>query len=99
VALVSHLEDLVIRAFFSTVSLGASPAIGPIPAAQFEADLRQLGTTVLAPSPNGRSFFTAGDGHPTLDDPGRQSTPAPGLPAWLQQMLSDDPAWASVSDP
>ena len=37
--------------------------------------------------------------HPTLEDPGRVPTPAPGLPAWLEQMLSDDPAWASASDP
>jgi len=99
VALVSHLQDLVIRTFFSTLIPGRSPVFGPIPAAQFERDLRQLEATVLAPSPNGRSFFTAGDAHPTLDDPGRQATPAPGLPAWLEQMLSDDPAWASVSDP
>ena len=98
-ALVSHLADAVIRDFFGTVTLTPSPAIGPLPADRFEAELRKLQAAVLDPSPNGRAFFTAGDGHPTLDDPGRQATPAPGLPAWLEQMLSDDPAWASVTDP
>ncbi len=98
-ALVSHLQDAVIRGFYGTITLTPSPVLGPMPAATFEADLRRLGSTVIDPSPNGRYFFTAGDAHPTLEDPGRVPTPAPGLPAWLEQMLSDDPAWASASDP
>jgi hypothetical protein len=98
-ALVSHLADAVVRGFFGTVSLSQLPTFGPMPAARFEAELRKLGTTILDPSPNGRYFFTVGDGHPTLDDPGREATPAPGLAAWLEQMLSDAPAWASASDP
>ena len=97
-ALVEHLQDAVIRAFFGTVS-ASPPTLGPMPADRFEAELRRLGATVLDPAPNGRFFFTAGDGHPTLDDPGRQATPAPGLPAWLDEMLSDAPGWASASDP
>jgi hypothetical protein len=97
-ALVSHLQDAVIRAFYGTATLGPPPVIGPVPAATFEAELRQLGAVVDA-APNGRTFFTAGDGHPTLDDPGRQATPAPGLPAWLELMVSDAPGWTSASDP
>ena len=97
-ALVSHLQDRVIRAFYGTVSL-SPPTIGPMPADRFEAELRRLATTVLDPSPNGRFFYTAGDGHPTLDDPGRITTPSPGLAAWLDQMLSGAPGWGSASDP
>jgi hypothetical protein len=98
-ALIDHLQDAVIRGFYGTLTLTPTPVFGAMPAATFEADLRRLGATVLTPSPNGRYFFSAGDAHPTLEDPGRVTTPSPGLPAWLQQMLSDDPAWASVSDP
>jgi hypothetical protein len=98
-ALVSHLQDAVIRGFYGTITLTPTPTVGPMPAATFEADLRRLGTTVIAPASNGRYFFTAGQGHPTLEAPGSVTTPAPGLPAWLQQMLSDDPAWASQADP
>jgi hypothetical protein len=49
-------------------------------------------------APNARWFFTSGDGHPPLDDPGRIGSPSPGLAGWLELMLSDDPAWASASD-
>jgi hypothetical protein len=99
IALISHLQDAVIRGFYGNVALSPTPVFGLMPAAQFEAELRRLGTTVLDASPNGRYFFTEGDGHPTLEDPGRVTTPAPGLPAWLELMLSDAPAWASASDP
>lgn len=98
-ALLSHLQDAVIRGFFGTITLAPAPVLGPVPAATFEAELRRLGATVLDPSPNGRAFFTSGDGHPTLEDPVQVTTPPPGLGAWLEQMLSDDPAWVSVADP
>ena len=102
-ALVEHLQDAVVRRFYGTytIDLGnpSLSVIRPVPASTFEANLRKLGTTVLDPSPNGRYLFSAGDAHPTLDDPGQVTTPPPGLPAWLEQMLSDDPAWRSVSDP
>jgi hypothetical protein len=98
-ALISHLQDAVIRGFYGTLTLTPTPVFGPMPAATFEAELRRLGSTVVDPSPNGRTFFTQGEGHPTLEDPGRITTPAPGLPAWLEQMLSDDAGWASLSDP
>lgn len=104
VALLEHLQDAVIRGFYGTYTVRASSpppslVVGPMPATTFEADLRRLGTTVLDPSASGRYFFSAGDAHPTLEDPGRVTTPAPGLSAWLEQMLSDDPAWGSASDP
>jgi hypothetical protein len=99
VALVSHLQDEVIRGFFGTITILPLPALTPKPAAEFEADLRALGTSVMDPATqNGKYFFTAGNGHPTLDDPGRIGTPAPGLTPWLELMLSDDPAWASASE-
>ncbi len=99
IALISHLQDAVIRGFYGNITLSPTPVFGLMPAAQFETELRRLGTTVLDPSPNGRYFFTQGDGHPTLEDPGRVTSPAPGLPAWLELMLSDAPGWASASDP
>ncbi len=99
VALMSHLHDEVIRGFFGTITLTPSPALTPMPAARFEAELRRLGVDVVDPaSPNGRFFFSGGDHHPTLDDPGAVSTPSPGLAAWLDLMLSDAPDWRSASD-
>jgi hypothetical protein len=99
VALVSHLHDEVIRGFFGSITIAPEPGLSPKPAAEFEADLRRLGTTVMDPATrNAKYFFTAGDGHPTLEDPGGIGTPAPGLAGWLELMLSDDPAWASASD-
>jgi hypothetical protein len=99
IALVSHLQDRVIRAFYGTYALAPDPFVGPMPADRFEAELRRLATTVVAPAPNGRYFLVQGDGHPTLDDPSRVTTPAPGLSAWLERQLSDSPGWASAADP
>lgn len=99
IALVSHLQDEVIRAFFGGLILTPRPALGLMPAAQFEAELRRLGTTAMDPTTStAKYFFTAGTGHPTLEDPGAVATPPPGLPAWLELMLSDSPGWASASD-
>jgi hypothetical protein len=97
IALVSHLSDEVIRGFYGSIFV-SPPSIGPMPASQFAAELRRLGTTVMDPLPNARYFFTAGSGHPTLDDPDAIATPAPGLAAWLELMLSDSPEWRSASD-
>jgi hypothetical protein len=99
IAVVSHLQDAVIRAFYGTAS-GSSFAAKS--AATFEAELRQMGTTVLDPAtPNGKYFFTSSPtptGHAALVDPSTVTTPGTGLNAWLQAMLSDDPGWASASD-
>jgi hypothetical protein len=98
IALLSHLEDSVIRGFFGTFTL-APPGLVPMPAEEFEAALRSLGTTVLDPAtPNAKYFFSEGDAHPTLEDPTVVTTPAP-LADWLELMLSDSPAWTSASDP
>lgn len=104
IALVSHLEDDVIRSFYGTYTI-SPPAFTPMPIATFEAELRLLGSSVIAPAPNARYFFTdspAPGDHPTLDDPTVVTTPAPGLPAWLSAMVSDDPVeaalWTSVAD-
>jgi hypothetical protein len=98
VALVSHLQDLTIRQFFGTISL-APLGFTPMPAGTFEAELRRLGDEVVAPAPNARYFFAAGDRHPTLEDPTARTTPSPGLEAWLELMLSDAPGWESAADP
>jgi hypothetical protein len=100
VALVSHLQDLVIRGFFGTITLTPSPALAPMPAAVFEEQLRLLGTNVMDPATTtAKYFFTAGDQHPTLTDPTAITTPAPGLTAWIELMLSDSASWTSASDP
>jgi hypothetical protein len=99
IALVSHLQDQVIRGFYGTVTLTPSPAFTPMPAETFETELRLLGTTVMDPATaTAKYFFTAGDGHPTLEDPTVIATPSPGLSAWLELMLSDSAAWTSASD-
>ncbi len=97
-ALVSHLHDKVIRAFFGTVDFSGL-SFNLMPADEFEAELRKLGTTVMDPTANAKYFFTAGDGHPTLEDPTVVRTPAPGLASWLELMLSDSTSWTSLSDP
>jgi hypothetical protein len=99
IALLSHLQDEVIRAFYATLTLTPAPALTPMPAAKFEAELRRLGTTVLDPATaNGKYFFSAGTRHPMLDDPPVMTTPPPGLPAWLDLMQSDSAEWRSASD-
>jgi hypothetical protein len=99
VALLSHLGDETIRGFFGTFTLLPSPGFAPMPAATFEAELRLLGTSVMDPvTENAKYFYTAGPGHPTLEDPTVISTPAPGLEAWLELMLSDSASWESASD-
>lgn len=96
VALLSHTADAVICSFFGTYSTTA-PYLTPKDPVTFENQLRALGTNVIAPSANGRYFFTAGTAHPTLEDPSAITTPAPGLPAWIEEMLSDASSWANVA--
>jgi hypothetical protein len=101
IALLSHLQDATIRDFFGTYTL-SPPSFNPMDATTFETQLRLLGTSVMAPTAKERWFFTSSPTptyHPTLDDPIQVTTPDPGLAPWLEQMLSDDAAWASVSDP
>lgn len=96
VALLSHTQDAVICGFFGTFTQ-TPPYLVPKDPLTFESELRALGTTVIAPAANGRYFYTSGTGHPTLEDPSAITTPAPGLPAWIDEMLSDSPSWASVA--
>jgi len=94
IALVSHLQDEVIRFFYGTVA-------GPMDATAFESQLRLLGTSVLDAFSNAGYFFTnspTATAHATLGDPTQVTTPAPGLSPWVEQLLSDDPTWSSVSD-
>ena len=100
VALLSHTRDAVIRDFFGTQS-PSPPFLTPKDPAVFEAELRALGTAVIAPTANGRYFFTlgitSGTGHPTLEDPTVITAPAPGLAAWIEAMLSDSVDWANAA--
>ena len=98
IALLSHLRDATIRGFFGTYTF-VPPEFAPMSGSRFEAELRLLGATVLDPATaNAKYFFTAGTGHPTLEDPTVVGTPSPGLEAWLELMLTDDPRWESASD-
>ena len=98
VALLSHLQDLVIRGFYGTYTLTPTPSFTPMDATAFETALRALGTSVMAPTASQRYFYTTGTGHPTLLDPTVVTTPSPGLAAWLQDMLSDSASWSSAAD-
>jgi hypothetical protein len=97
-ALLSHLQDGTIRTFFGTIST-AGPQ--PMAAATFETALRALGTTMDPGTANQKYFFTntpTPTRHPILDDPTLETTPAPGVAPWIQDMVSDAPGWASKSD-
>lgn len=100
-ALISHLQDLVIRQFFGTFT-PSPPYFVPMDAVVFETELSLLGTSVMDPATaNAKYFFTNSPtptAHPSLEDPTQVTTPGAGLEAWLQEMLSDDPGWASASD-
>jgi len=100
-ALLSHLQDETIRTFFGTLTLAPAPALVPMDAGAFEAALRALGAANLAPpSTTAAYFYASGTEHPMLvPDPSAIATPPPGLPAWMEQMLSDDLAWASAAPP
>jgi hypothetical protein len=102
IALISHLQDEVIRTFYGTFTL-SPPYVVPMPAATFSAQLRLLGTSVLDPATaNAKYFFTNSPtpiAHPALQDPGAVTTPGAGLGAWLEEMLSDATTWASAADP
>lgn len=98
IALVSHLQDQVIRKFFY------DPAtLSPMDAAVFETQLRLLGESVMDPATtNAKYFFTNSPTpgtHPALDDPTAVTTPGAGLVDWLAKMVSDDAAWVSAADP
>jgi hypothetical protein len=100
IAFLSHLRDPVMSAF----TLSTPEA--------FEAALRRLEATVLAPTPNARAFYDsdggAVDAHMLLT-PSQPSGTASyvathvegglTLADWLEQMVSDDPRWASVVPP
>ena len=84
-ALLSSLQDTTIRTY-----LQMSPTA-------FEAALRDLNTTVIAPLPHTRSFLTSGSGHTMLLNPGAQRTGGVTLLTWLNQMQSaSDADWKSL---
>ena len=92
-ALLSHDRDQVMQAFM----------LFPFPE-DFEAALLRLDRDVLSTTPNARAFVDVGYAHMLLtpvDACGAGSYVAShavgplGLDAWLEQLVSDDPAWTT----
>jgi hypothetical protein len=84
-ALVSSLQDSVIRGYFMLT-----------PEA-FQVSLLALKATRLDPLPGFRTFFVAGQTHTFLGNPAAARVGDVSLDAWLTQMVAGDPAWVSVS--
>lgn len=84
-ALLSSKQDSVLRAYFQQTP------------EQFEASLDDLTTHVLDPLPNMRHYYTAGEGHTMLGAPGLIVSNGVNLRSWLNDMVSGDAEWASVS--
>lgn len=64
---------------------------------RYKGYLHALDEDVFATSPTWKRFFVAGDGHTMIGNPARHETAAGDeLWPWLTQMVTDDPAWASV---
>jgi hypothetical protein len=94
-ALVSHEEDQVMSLFMLETGSG------------FRSELLRLDRTVLAPSRGARAFLDGGSDHMLLTPVstcGAGSYVAShdagglGLGAWLEQMVSGDPAWGTRAD-
>jgi hypothetical protein len=93
-AFLSHDRDEVMQAFM----LFLSPD-------DFRAALLRLDRDVLAPTSNTRAFVDAGYEHMLLTPASAcgagsyvasHAAGAVGLDAWLEQLVSDDPAWTTV---
>jgi len=83
-ALLSSLQDVVIRTYFF------------LDADQFQIALEALATDVLDPLPKFEHFFVAGDSHTMIGNPADFSVGELGLWTWLTQMVTDDAAWTSA---
>ncbi len=84
IALLSSRQDAVIRSFLLQTPTG------------FENALLQLVDQRIAPLAGARAFVIGGEDHALLQKPASYSSGGLGLPTWLGQMVSDDPAWATV---
>lgn len=82
-ALLSSLQDQVIRGF-----MNLSPE-------EFEAALLEMTTEVIEPLPNFKYFYVGGSSHTMLGDPQNYTTHGLNLFPWMEQMVTDDPAWGS----
>ncbi len=83
-ALLSSRQDAVIRGY-----LLQSPA-------GFERALLQLVDQRVTPLAGARAFLEPGERHALLQAPAAHTAEGVPLPAWLGQMIGDDPAWATV---
>lgn len=98
-ALLSSTQDQVIRSFFGDVT-----TFTPMPAATFEASLRELAAAIdddTPESPPGEThaFVATGTTHPMLDRPGSFTADGVPLLEWLRRQVDDDPAWAKAIAP
>ncbi len=84
IALLSSRQDSVISGFLLQTPSG------------FENALLQLVDARIAPLRNGRAFLVSGSDHTLLRRPPAYSAGGVSLPAWLRQMVSDDPSWATA---
>lgn len=83
-ALLSSRQDPVIGAFLLQTPTG------------FENALLQLVDQRIAPLANARAFLVEGDDHALLRKPAAYSAGGLDLPAWLTQMVRDDPGWSTL---
>ena len=84
-ALLSSLQDSVVRAFY-----GMQPAA-------FQTALLRLSANELDPLPRFRRFFVTGGSHTMLGSPSAYTAKGVVLWTWLSQMVTDDPAWTAVA--
>lgn len=83
-ALLSYVQDSVLPTFYGISTM------------QFEQGLTEETTQKFDPSPNLRYFLVGSSGHVLWFDPSL-TTKSLTLKQFVTQMLSDDPAWASVA--
>lgn len=82
-ALLSSLQDDVIRSFMML-----SPQA-------FQAALLEMSAEVIDPQANFKYFFVTGSSHTMLGDPQNYTVHGLNLLPWMEQMVTDDPAWSS----
>ncbi|MFO0755830.1 MAG: pectin acetylesterase-family hydrolase [Byssovorax sp.] len=82
-AVMAGLSDSVVAFFFQLTQAEVSQA------------LQTLAKDTIAPVPNLRYYLVAGDHHGVFSPDFAQN--GVHVPAWIEQMLSGDPAWTSVA--
>ena len=83
-ALLESEQDGVVRFFYSLDGPG------------FQAALLAMATDRIDPHPTFHYFFIPGASHTMLGNPSGFSQNSTGLLTWITQLVTDDPAWASI---